>query len=94
MNRVPLNLLRSSIAMVPQDSFLFSTTIAENVRFGCPDADREEVREAARRAHVLHDVEDFPTASTRSSASAASRSRAVSGRGSRWRARWRSSPRS
>ncbi|MCP4006976.1 MAG: ABC transporter ATP-binding protein [bacterium] len=60
VNRIPLNLLRSSIAMVPQDSFLFSTTIEENIRFGCPDADREAVRRAARRAHVLGDIEDFP----------------------------------
>lgn len=60
VNRVPVNLLRSSIAMVPQDSFLFSTTIAENIRFGRPDADLDEVREAARRAHVLLDIEDFP----------------------------------
>jgi len=59
VNRIPLELLRSSIAMVPQDSFLFSTTIAENIRFGAPDASMEEVRAAARRAHVLRDIEDF-----------------------------------
>jgi len=59
VNRIPLELLRSSIAMVPQDSFLFSTTIAENIRFGAPDASLEEVRAAARRAHVLRDIEDF-----------------------------------
>jgi ATP-binding cassette subfamily B protein len=59
VNRLPLQLLRSSIAMVPQDSFLFSTTIAENIRFGCPDAGLDEVREAARRAHVLGDIEEF-----------------------------------
>ncbi len=58
-NRVPLQLLRSSIAMVPQDSFLFSTTIADNIRFGAPDATPDEVCEAARRAHVLRDIEDF-----------------------------------
>ena len=60
MNRLPLHLLRSSIAMVPQDSFLFSTSVAENIRFGCPDASLDEVREAARRAHVLEDIEEFP----------------------------------
>jgi ABC-type multidrug transport system fused ATPase/permease subunit len=46
--------------MVPQDSFLFSSTIADNVRFGDPDAPLEAVREAARRAHVLDDIEEFP----------------------------------
>ena len=60
VNRLPLALLRSSIAMVPQDSFLFSTTIAENIRFGAPDANESQVREAARRAHVIEDIEDFP----------------------------------
>jgi ATP-binding cassette subfamily B protein len=59
VNRIPLELLRSSIAMVPQDSFLFSTTIAENIRFGAPDATPEEVQDAAGRAHVLADIEDF-----------------------------------
>jgi ATP-binding cassette subfamily B protein len=59
VNRLPLRLLRSSIAMVPQDSFLFSTTIAENIRFGRPDASLDDVREAARRAHVLADIEEF-----------------------------------
>jgi ATP-binding cassette subfamily B protein len=60
VNRIPLALLRSSCAVVPQDSFLFSTTIEENIRFGCPDASRAHVREAARRAHVLDDIEEFP----------------------------------
>ena len=59
LNRVPLALLRRSIAMVPQDSFLFSTTIADNIRFGRPDAGLEEVERAARRAHVLGDIESF-----------------------------------
>ena len=60
VNRVRMGLLRSSIAVVPQDSFLFSTTVAENIRFGRPEAAMDEVREAARKAHVLQDIEDFP----------------------------------
>ena len=60
LNRVPLELLRRSIAMVPQDSFLFSTSIAENIRFGRPEASDEEVRAAARRAHVCEDIDAFP----------------------------------
>jgi ATP-binding cassette, subfamily B, multidrug efflux pump len=59
LNQIPLARLRSSIAMVPQDSFLFSATVAENIAFGRPDADPEEIREAARRAHVLDDIEDL-----------------------------------
>jgi ATP-binding cassette subfamily B protein len=58
VNRLPLELLRSSIAMVPQDGFLFSASVADNIRYGCPDAAPDEVREAARRAHVLGDIEE------------------------------------
>jgi ATP-binding cassette subfamily B protein len=58
--RVPLNLLRRSIAMVPQDSFLFSTTIAENIAFGMTDATPEQVLEAAGRADIRQEIEDLP----------------------------------
>ena len=60
VNHLELRVLRSSIAMVPQDSFLFSATVAENIAFGKPDADLEEVRAAAARAHVLHDIDELP----------------------------------
>jgi ATP-binding cassette subfamily B protein len=60
LNRLPLRVLRSSIAMVPQESFLFSTSVRENIAFGCPDASLEEVREAAARAHILAEVEELP----------------------------------
>jgi ATP-binding cassette subfamily B protein len=46
--------------MVPQDSFLFSATVAENIAFGRPDASLEEIRGAAERAHVLHDIDELP----------------------------------
>lgn len=59
LNRLPLSVLRESIAMVPQDSFLFSATVAENIRFGRPEATVDEVRAAAARAHVLGDIEAF-----------------------------------
>jgi ATP-binding cassette subfamily B protein len=60
IREVPLRLLRSSIAMVPQESFLFSTSVAENIAFGLRELDVDRVREAARRAHVLEDIEDLP----------------------------------
>jgi ATP-binding cassette, subfamily B, multidrug efflux pump len=60
VNHLQLRVLRSSIAMVPQDSFLFSKTVAENIAFGRPDTGLEEIREAAARAYVLHDIEDLP----------------------------------
>jgi ATP-binding cassette, subfamily B, multidrug efflux pump len=60
VNRVPLATLRRHIAMVPQDAFLFSTTLAENIAFGRPDASRADIERAARRAQLAKDVEDLP----------------------------------
>lgn len=44
--------LHRQIGLVPQDSFLFSSTIAGNIRFGCPQATDEEVEQAARLANA------------------------------------------
>jgi ATP-binding cassette subfamily B multidrug efflux pump len=60
VNRIPLATLRRHIAMVPQEAFLFSTTLAENIAFGRPDAPRAEVERAAQRAQLAKDVEDLP----------------------------------
>jgi ATP-binding cassette subfamily B protein len=60
VNRIPLHTLRSGIAMVPQDSFLFSMSIADNVAFGLPAPDRERVVEAGMRAQLAKDVPDLP----------------------------------
>ncbi|PTS91460.1 MULTISPECIES: ABC transporter ATP-binding protein [unclassified Caulobacter] len=46
--------LRRAIAVVPQDPALFHRTLSENIAYGKPDATREEIEEAARRAHA-HD---------------------------------------
>lgn len=60
VNRIPLRVLRSSIAMVPQDAFLFSMTLADNIAYGLPETDLATVREAAVRAQLAKDVEDLP----------------------------------
>jgi ABC-type multidrug transport system fused ATPase/permease subunit len=60
VNRLSLSALRRSIAMVPQEAFLFSTTLAENIAFGRPDASRAEVERAAQRAQLAKDVADLP----------------------------------
>ncbi len=60
INRVPLATLRRHIAMVPQEAFLFSTTLAENIAFGRPDATRADVERAALRAQLAKDVVDLP----------------------------------
>ncbi len=61
VNRLPLDTLRSSIAMVPQDSFLFSMPLRANIAYGLPaDVSDEEVHAAARRAQLARDIEDLP----------------------------------
>lgn len=57
---VPLEPLRSAISTVPQDSFLFSESIADNLRLGRPDAPLEELREACRLAAVDEEILEFP----------------------------------
>ncbi len=57
---VPLSVLRRSVAVVPQDPFLFSTTLAENIRFAAADASDEQVRDAARAAGIDGDIDSFP----------------------------------
>ena len=52
--------LRRSIGFVPQDSFLFSTTIRENIAFGRPDATEEEIIEAAKIAEIYDEIMEFP----------------------------------
>jgi ATP-binding cassette subfamily B multidrug efflux pump len=56
----PLAMLRHNIGMVPQETFLFSVTIRENITFGTPDASPEEMLEAAEAAHIRQEFEEFP----------------------------------
>ena len=56
----PLEVLRRNIGMVPQETFLFSETIRENLAFGAPHATQEELLEAAEAAHIRQEFEDFP----------------------------------
>jgi ATP-binding cassette subfamily B multidrug efflux pump len=60
VRRLPLARLRASIGMVPQETFLFSTTLRENIALGAPDAAPEEVAEAARLAGLELDLAGFP----------------------------------
>jgi ATP-binding cassette subfamily B multidrug efflux pump len=56
----PLDTLRRSIGYVPQDTYLFSETVGENIAFGLPKFDLERVREAAEVASLDSDVQEFP----------------------------------
>ncbi|MFN8220840.1 MAG: ABC transporter ATP-binding protein, partial [Fimbriimonadales bacterium] len=52
--------LRSHIGVVPQQTFLFAGSVADNIRMGAPDASNEEVAEAAKAAHADVFVERLP----------------------------------
>lgn len=54
-----LDALRRSIGYVPQDHFLFSATIAENIAFANPDASQGEIERVARLAHIHEDILGF-----------------------------------
>lgn len=57
---IPIQQLREWIGMVPQETFLFSESLAENIRFGRADASDEEVDAAAAQAGLSTDVAGFP----------------------------------
>jgi ATP-binding cassette, subfamily B, multidrug efflux pump len=60
IHRYALADLRGSIGMVPQESFLFSETLAANLAYGRPDVERETVQEMAGIAGLAADVAEFP----------------------------------
>jgi ATP-binding cassette subfamily B multidrug efflux pump len=55
-----LSRLREIIGFVPQETFLFSETIRQNIAFGRPDASPEQVEEAATIAHICTEILEFP----------------------------------
>ena len=60
LREFPLESLRRQIGFVPQETFLFSETVRENIAFGKADATDEEVRAAAEAANIAQDIEEFP----------------------------------
>jgi ATP-binding cassette, subfamily B, multidrug efflux pump len=56
---IPLDELRASVAYVPQDSFLFSDTILENIIFGRPDASESDAARQAGLAQMTGEIESF-----------------------------------
>jgi len=60
ITKLDLAILRKAIAYVPQDSFLFSTTIQNNIRFGEPLIDSNEVKSAAKQAQIHPEILTFP----------------------------------
>lgn len=60
ITKIALNDLRGAIAYVPQDSFLFSTTIQNNIRYGDPIREQESVEKVARLAQIEAEINNFP----------------------------------
>ncbi len=60
INDIPIEVVRENIGCVPQDGFLFSTSIGENIRFYNSSHTQAEVEKAAKMASVYNDVIEFP----------------------------------
>jgi ATP-binding cassette subfamily B protein len=60
VREIPLPSLRRLVAVVPQETFLFSETLAGNIAFGRPDASRQEIEKAALAAGLGPDLHQFP----------------------------------
>lgn len=60
VDQLTLQTLRKLVALVPQDPFLFTASIAENIALGRPDATMEEIRAAAELAAIDRDILRFP----------------------------------
>jgi len=58
-SEIPLSVLRSQLALVPQDIFLFGGSIRENIAYGKPTASEEEIISAAKNANAWEFIEDF-----------------------------------
>jgi len=56
----PLEVIRRNMGIVPQETFLFSETIRENLAFGVSASSDEELLEAAEAAHIRREFEEFP----------------------------------
>ena len=60
VTRVDLDTLRRQVALVPQEGFLFTASLADNLRYGAPDADQATVEQAAVQARLEADIRGFP----------------------------------
>ncbi|HZD95452.1 MAG TPA: ABC transporter ATP-binding protein [Candidatus Sulfotelmatobacter sp.] len=60
VRQYPLETLRQNIGFVPQETFLFSDKVRENIAFGVENATDEQVRAAAEAANIAADIEAFP----------------------------------
>jgi ATP-binding cassette subfamily B multidrug efflux pump len=59
INEIPLSTLRSNIGFVPQDAFLFSTTLSENINLPKDNLDMDEIIQSAKAADIYDNIMDF-----------------------------------
>ena len=60
IRQYPLEHLRANVGFVPQETFLFSETVRENIAFGAPNATDQQISNAAEAANIAADIESFP----------------------------------
>jgi len=61
IKNIKLTDLRKNVAIVPQEAFLFTSTISDNLKFGEPKANRKTVKRSALNAGLLDDINNFPS---------------------------------
>ena len=60
INDIPLETLRTHIGYVPQETFLFSETVQQNIAFGKPDSSLQSIQESAKISNIWPDIQEFP----------------------------------
>ena len=60
IREIPLDVLRAAIGYVPQETFLFSETLAENIAFGVEKVGADQIELAASEAGIAEDISEFP----------------------------------
>jgi len=60
IRQIPLKTLREHIGFVPQETFLFSETVRENIKFGAPEVSETEAERAAEISNILPEIRSFP----------------------------------
>ena len=60
IKKIKLRELRKNVAIVPQEAFLFTSTISDNLRFGDPKASKKLVKQSASKAGLTEDINNFP----------------------------------
>ena len=60
IKKVNLQDLRKNISIVPQEAFLFTSTISDNLKFGNPEAGNNLIKSTAKKASLIEDINNFP----------------------------------